>query len=67
MVFREPRARHVTGIGRGIARPNVAPDVSGLATVNPVFTWVRLAQREPVPPSVTLSAGLTATVTISGK
>jgi multidrug resistance efflux pump len=74
MAYRGPLAGHVTGIGRGIAIPNVAPDVSGLATVNPVFTWVRLAQRVPVrialdqvPPSVTLSAGLTATVTISGK
>lgn len=74
MAYPEPLAGRVTGIGRGIAIPNVAPDVSGLATVNPVFTWVRLAQRvpvrialDPVPPSVTLSAGLTATVTISGK
>ncbi|MEW6254663.1 MAG: HlyD family secretion protein [Pseudomonadota bacterium] len=61
----------VTGIGRGIAIPNAQPDGSGLATVNPIFTWVRLAQRVPVrvaldavPPSVTLSAGLTATIAI---
>lgn len=74
MAYPTPLAGHVTGIGRGIAIPNVAPDVSGLASVNPVFTWVRLAQRvpvrialEPVPPSVILSAGLTATVSISGK
>lgn len=74
MAYGTPLTGHVTGIGRGIAIPNVAPDVSGLATVNPVFTWVRLAQRvpvrialDPVPPSVTLSAGLTATVTITGK
>ncbi|OYX87845.1 MAG: efflux transporter periplasmic adaptor subunit [Azorhizobium sp. 35-67-5] len=62
---------HVTGIGRGIAVPNAQPDGSGLATVSPVFTWVRLAQRVPVrvvlnsvPPSVVLSAGLTATISI---
>ncbi|MFG1204194.1 HlyD family secretion protein [Xanthobacter aminoxidans] len=74
MAYPTPLTGHVTGIGRGIAIPNVAPDVSGLASVNPVFTWVRLAQRvpvrialDPVPPSVTLSAGLTATVTITGK
>ncbi|MCL8383398.1 efflux RND transporter periplasmic adaptor subunit [Xanthobacter aminoxidans] len=74
MAYSTPLAGHVTGIGRGIAIPNVAPDVSGLASVNPVFTWVRLAQRvpvrialDPVPPSVILSAGLTATVSISGK
>lgn len=74
MAYPTPLAGHVTGIGRGIAIPNVAPDVSGLASVNPVFTWVRIAQRvpvrialDPVPPSVILSAGLTATVSISGK
>ncbi|WP_371347300.1 efflux RND transporter periplasmic adaptor subunit [Ancylobacter sp. IITR112] len=63
----------VSGIGRGIAIANAQPDGSGLATVNPVFTWVRLAQRvpvrialDPVPPGITLAAGLTATVSISG-
>ncbi|HUL86697.1 MAG TPA: efflux transporter periplasmic adaptor subunit, partial [Pseudolabrys sp.] len=42
-----------------------------LATVNPIFTWVRLAQRVPVririkevPNGVRLVAGLTATVQI---
>jgi hypothetical protein len=44
-----------------------------VATVNPIFTWVRLAQRIPVrihidevPPGVVLSAGMTATVEIDG-
>lgn len=71
MAYPERLRGHVTGIGRGIAVPNAQPDGSGLATVNPVFTWVRLAQRVPVrvvldqvPPSVTLSAGLTATISI---
>ena len=43
----------------------------GLATVNPIFTWVRLAQRIPVriqidqvPEGVVLVAGMTATVQI---
>ncbi len=63
----------VVGIGRGIAISNTQPDASGLATVNPIFTWVRLAQRVPVrvvldhvPPTITLAAGLTATVSIVG-
>jgi multidrug resistance efflux pump len=51
--------------------PNVQPDAAGLATVNPIFTWVRLAQRVPVrirvdqvPDGVRLVAGMTATVRI---
>lgn len=61
----------VGGIARGINVPNAQPGSQGLATVNPVFTWVRLAQRVPVrieiehvPDGVTLVAGLTATVQI---
>lgn len=62
----------VSGIGRGISVTNATPDASGLATVNPVFTWVRLAQRvpvhieldRPVPPAINLTAGMTATVSI---
>ena len=51
--------------------PNATPDASGLASVNPIFTFVRLAQRVPVrihidevPQGVELVAGLTATVQI---
>ena len=36
---------HVSGLGRGIDVPDAAPGVQVLPTVNPVFTWVRLAQR----------------------
>ncbi len=61
----------VGGVARGINIPNAQPGSQGLATVNPVFTWVRLAQRVPVrieiehvPEGVTLVAGLTATVQI---
>ncbi len=61
----------VQGLARGIDVPNAAPDSSGLASVNPIFTFVRLAQRVPVrihidevPPEVKLVAGLTATVEI---
>jgi multidrug resistance efflux pump len=62
---------HVGGIARGINIPNAQPDQAGLASVNPIFTWVRLAQRVPVriaidqvPNGVRLVAGLTATVQI---
>jgi multidrug resistance efflux pump len=60
---------HVGGISRGINVPNAQPDRAGLASVNPIFTWVRLAQRIPVrididhvPDGVQLVAGMTATV-----
>jgi len=62
---------HVGSIARGINVPNAQPDQAGLASVNPIFTWVRLAQRIPVrividevPDSVHLVAGMTATVQI---
>ena len=61
----------VQGLARGINVPNAQSDASGLASVNPIFTFVRLAQRVPVrihidevPKGVTLVAGLTATVQI---
>lgn len=63
---------HVSGISRGIEVSNAQSDTSGLAQVNPVFTWIRLAQRIPVriafdqvPSEVTLVAGMTATIQIN--
>jgi len=60
---------HVQSLSRGIEVPNAQPDAAGLAKVNPIFTWVRLAQRVPVrihfdeyPKDVPLVAGMTATV-----
>jgi multidrug resistance efflux pump len=38
----------VKSIARGIHVPNARPDASGLASVDPVFSFVRLAQRVPV-------------------
>jgi multidrug resistance efflux pump len=35
-------------IARGINVSNAQPNQQGLAMVNPIFTWVRLAQRVPV-------------------
>lgn len=62
---------HVGSIARGINVANAQPNGQGLATVNPIFTWVRLAQRIPVrieidhvPNGVVLAAGMTATVQI---
>jgi multidrug resistance efflux pump len=61
----------VAGTARGINVSNARADEQGLATVNPIFTWVRLAQRVPVriridhvPEGVRLVAGLTATVQV---
>jgi multidrug resistance efflux pump len=63
---------HVGGVARGINVPNAQPDQAGLASVNPIFTWVRLAQRVPVrididqvPNGVRLVAGTTATVDVN--
>ncbi len=58
-----------------IARPinvaNAQPNNQGDATVNPIFTWVRLAQRIPirihideVPTGIVLTAGMTAAVQV---
>ena len=41
-------AGHVESISRGIADTNSDANSEGLANVNPIFTWVRLAQRIPV-------------------
>ena len=62
----------VAGIARGIGNTNaVAGGDQGLAEVAPTFEWVRLAQRIPVqielravPESLTLAAGMTASVRI---
>jgi multidrug resistance efflux pump len=69
--YRQIIRGHVGSIARGINVPNAQPNGQGLATVNPIFTWVRLAQRIPVrihidqvPEGVVLAAGMTATVQI---
>jgi multidrug resistance efflux pump len=65
---------HVDSIARAINVSNAQPNNQGVATVNPIFTWVRLAQRIPVrvhidevPPGVILAAGMTATVEIEDR
>ncbi len=71
MGYRHILKGHVVSIGRGINDTNGMSDKLGLPDVNPIFTWVRLAQRIPVrieidemPPEVILSAGMTATVAV---
>jgi multidrug resistance efflux pump len=61
----------VDSIAREINVENAQPNGQGVATVNPIFTWVRLAQRIPVrihidqvPRGIVLVAGMTATVQI---
>lgn len=66
-------ARHVGDSGplKPHQESTPKPDKTGLPTVNPIFTWVRLAQRVPVrinidqiPEGVKLFVGATATVQI---
>jgi len=61
----------VESLTLGISTANAATSTQGLPNVDPVYTWVRLAQRVPVriridhvPPKVTLVAGMTATVVV---
>jgi RND family efflux transporter MFP subunit len=74
MGYRQIVQGHVEGISRGINVPNARPDGQGLATVNPIFTWVRLAQRIPVrihidrvPDGIVLAVGMTATAQIDAR
>jgi multidrug resistance efflux pump len=59
----------VWGIARGITDQDNKDGPELLSSINPTFTWVRLAQRIPVtvhlthvPPGVLISAGMTCTV-----
>ncbi|QDH13676.1 HlyD family secretion protein [Formicincola oecophyllae] len=71
MGYREVLQGHVVSIGRGINDQNGVWDRLGLPDVDPIFTWVRLAQRIPVrvefdevPPYIILAAGETASVAV---
>src|ERR1700722_985193 len=71
MGYRQILHGRVSGFARAISVANAQPNQEGVATVNPIFTWVRLAQRipvhiylDPVPKGVVLVAGMTATVQI---
>jgi multidrug resistance efflux pump len=65
-------AGHVESIARGISDSDAAAGTLGLESVNPIFTWVRLAQRIPVrihidhvPENVIIAAGQTCTIVIT--
>jgi RND family efflux transporter MFP subunit len=71
MGYRDPILGHVESVTRGISVSNAAPSTQGLPSVDPIYTWVRLAQRVPVrvritdvPAGVPLVSGMTVTVTI---
>jgi RND family efflux transporter MFP subunit len=71
MGYSAPIMGHIATVTRGVSVSNAAASTQGLPNVDPVYTWVRLAQRVPirividnVPPGVPLVSGLTATVTI---
>jgi multidrug resistance efflux pump len=71
MAYSEVVEGHVGSVATGINVANTRPDQTGLASVNPIFTWVRLAQRVPVrveidhvPASIRLVQGMTATVEV---
>jgi hypothetical protein len=74
MGYPEPISGHVASVTRGIGVSDAAAGTQGLPNVNPVFAWVRLAQRIPVriaidqvPPGVPLVSGMSATVTITAE
>lgn len=71
MGYAQPILGHVKTVTRGLSVSNAASGAQGLPNVDPIYTWVRLAQRVPVriaidevPPGIPLVSGMTATVTI---
>jgi RND family efflux transporter MFP subunit len=71
MGYTQPILGHVKTVTRGVSVSNATAGTQGLPNVDPIYTWVRLAQRVPVrlaidtvPPGVPLVSGMTATVTI---
>ena len=73
MGYRQPIVGRVSTVTRGISVSDAAPSTQGLPNVDPIYTWVRLAQRVPVrvaitdmPPGIPLVSGMTATVTVTG-
>jgi multidrug resistance efflux pump len=71
--FQAPISGRIESITGGISAANAASSTQGLPNVDPIFTWVRLAQRIPVririeqvPPGVSLVAGMTCSVSVIG-
>jgi multidrug resistance efflux pump len=73
--YEAPIRGRIESITGGISAANAASSTQGLPNVDPIFTWVRLAQRIPVririeqiPQDVPLIAGRTCSVTdVGGK
>lgn len=72
MGFDQVLPGRVASIGRGIADSNQQADAQGLPSVEPSFSWVRLAQRIPVrvefehvPREVVLAAGMTGSIEVT--
>jgi multidrug resistance efflux pump len=72
--FQAPIKGRIESITGGISAANAASSTQGLPNVDPIFTWVRLAQRIPVrisieqvPPDVPLVAGMTCSVSVVGE
>lgn len=71
MGYATPISGHVRSIGRGISDVNDTTNFRGLPQINPVFDWVRLAQRIPVditidhvPSAILLVSGMTCSVDV---
>lgn len=71
--FQTPLNGRIESITGGISAANAASSTQGLPNVDPIFTWVRLAQRIPVrikieqvPLEVSLVAGMTCSVSVVG-
>lgn len=68
-----PLKGSIESITGGISVANAASSTQGLPNVDPIFTWVRLAQRVPVriridqvPQGVPLISGMTCSVSVVG-
>src|SRR5262249_2525634 len=71
MGYAQPILGHVVTVTRGIGVSDAASGTQGLPNPNPVYTWVRPAQRVPVriaidsvPPGIPLVSGMSTTLTI---
>ncbi len=71
--YEAPVSGWIESITGGISAANAASSTQGLPNVDPIFTWVRLAQRIPVriridqvPQDVPLIAGMTCSVSVVG-
>ena len=72
--YESPIRGEVESITGGISAANATRSTQGLPNVDPIFTWVRLAQRIPVrikidyvPQGVPLIAGMTCSVSVIAK